>query len=105
MNRQQRRALERLRDPAVARAMKVPIDVWYPSEGTTDQQAHMQVVLFRIERNIAETGHPFHHKTASGVIVDDDPTLRHDIKELEKTAKPTTPIDRNWYGVNPYPDV
>jgi hypothetical protein len=32
----------------------------------------------RMARNVAETGAPFHHKTANGAIVDQDPRLSRD---------------------------
>lgn len=51
---------------------------------------------WRIHRNVEETGHPFHHKTASGVIVDADPTLERLLTRMTDAA-PTVPVIHNWY--------
>lgn len=59
------------------------------------------VLMERIRSNISETGHPLHHKTADGTIVDADPTLEHMMKNL-KDVKYTIPVDRKHYGFDPY---
>lgn len=69
----------------------------------------------RMADNLAETGHPMHHLTADGTVVDSDPTLEHWLKKLEGTgyrpvtpsfdagkARPAVPVNRTHYGVDPY---
>lgn len=63
----------------------------------------------RMVMNVQRTGHPFHHATATGVIVDSDPTLeewRALVKPRDMPAtpaydvakvKPSVPVDRHWY--------
>lgn len=84
-------------------AKGVPIEVWQPPAGMSEEEQLLSVLLTRIATNLRETGHPFHHKTASGVIVDDDPSTRHLIREAEKMAAPATKCDYTWYGFDPYP--
>lgn len=73
-------------------------------------------VTFRLQINREETRHPFHHKTANGAIVEPDPTLEYLLGRLpdsERTeillrwealpdAPPTIPVNRTFYGVDPY---
>lgn len=55
------------------------------------------IILMRMHLNIEHTGHPFHHLTAEGTIVDADPTLEYRIAHLSDTA-PAVPVDRFHYG-------
>jgi hypothetical protein len=70
--------------------------------GVPPVEAARQFVLWRIERNLARTGHPHHHLTADGSVVDGDPTLEDMIAHLPD-VKPAVPVDRGHYGVELYP--
>ena len=92
------------------------------SDLVTPQQMTMDearlVAGFRLRDNLQETGHPFHHMTANGVIVDTDPTLEYMLSRLEQTerdvartawmkmirpdAPKAIPVNRTFYGVDPY---
>lgn len=64
----------------------------------------------RMELNVAKTGHPFHHMTADGTIVDSDPTLEQVMSDVgpddmppipaydASQALPTVPVNRSHYG-------
>ena len=54
------------------------------------------VIQFRIQLNLQETKHPFHHKTADGTIVDADPTLEYLMSRLTD-APEAVPVDKNYY--------
>lgn len=56
-----------------------------------------KLVLMRMEINMRETGHPFHHLTADGTVVDADPTLEVWLSRLTDAA-PTVPVNRMFYG-------
>lgn len=78
----------------------------------------------RAAQNVLQTGRPFHHRTASGVIVFPDPTaeyylrrlegkpeyteqcarLRHLAAERDQRADlpPAIPVNRSYYGFDPY---
>jgi hypothetical protein len=60
-----------------------------------------QAIWMRIQKNLQETRHPFHHRTADGTIVDEDPTLLHWIGKLTD-ALPAVPVNRTFYGFDPY---
>jgi hypothetical protein len=55
------------------------------------------IIFARMEFNVTQTLHPFHHKTADGTVVDEDPTLLHLISRLTDAA-PAVPVDRMHYG-------
>ncbi len=55
------------------------------------------VITERIALNLRETGHPFHHKTASGTIVNADPTLDKLVARLTDAA-PAVPVVHDWYN-------
>lgn len=59
-------------------------------------------ILWRIKQNLAQTGHPMHHKTADGTIVDLDVTLEHWINQLKPL--PSVPVNRKHYGFDLYAD-
>ncbi len=59
--------------------------------------AAREVIGWRIALNMRETGHPFHHKTASGTIVDADPTLNALVARLTDAA-PAVPVIHDWYN-------
>ncbi len=83
-------------------------------------------VRMRMTDNCTTAGHPYHHKTASGVVVETDPTLEYQLQQLDKlsayqefmvalrasaegwiqdhptAALPTVPVNRTFYGVDPY---
>ena len=76
------------------------------------------VAGWRLRDNLQATGHPFHHMTANGVIVERDPTLEYLLGRLERTereraretwmklvqpdAPKAIPVNRKFYGVDPY---
>jgi hypothetical protein len=60
------------------------------------------VIACRIQRNMEETGHPFHHKTADGTIEEADPTLEYLISYRLTDALPTVPVDWRRRGFDPY---
>ena len=72
-----------------------------PTHPTTASLERRKAVLERIQVNLNQTGHPFHHRTVSGVVVDADPTLEHLIRLLTDVA-PVVPVDRAHYGFDPY---
>ena len=65
-----------------------------------DAEEAVFVVRVRLEMNLQQTGHPLHHLTADGTVVDTDPTLEYLMGKL--AAKPTVPVDRRHYGFDPY---
>jgi len=110
MNREQRRK---------ARFENVPVDqiVW-PWDMTIEECK--QMAIGRVITNTHETGHPYHHKTANGVIVTPDPTLDYYISRLseeqqtrfrdiytptpeqEASAAKAFPVNRTFYGHDMY---
>lgn len=76
------------------------------------------ILATRLMSNLDETGHPFHHKTANGVIVEPDPTLEYFLSRLAPEKQETTqqewqsrtksdaakaiPVNRRYYGHDPY---
>jgi hypothetical protein len=109
MNRKQRREQAHL-------SMVDVRTITYPWQ-MTDAECEMMLAN-RIMMNLAETGHPFHHKTASGVIVEPDPTQEYYLSRLspEKQehirtgwltrvspdAPKAMPVNRKFYGSDPY---
>jgi hypothetical protein len=83
----------------------------------SDEECEMMLLL-RLPQNVLETGHPFHHLTASGVIVEPDPTLEYYMSRLsaekqerirtgwaeqvQLDAKKPIPVNRKYYGRDPY---
>lgn len=79
-----------------------------------------EVASWRVKLNLRETKHPFHHKTASGVIVTQDPTLEYLLSRLpeaeqqqfreiysptpeqEAQALEAFPVNRKYYGFDPF---
>lgn len=114
MNRQQRRYQSRI--------VNVPVkDLVLPHAMSLEECSI--AVSWRTRNNMTETGHPYHHRTANGVIVNADPTLEYLISRLEghptsaqflqnirslaeradKTDLPKSiPVNRKYYGSNPY---
>ena len=85
----------------------------------------LMLYQWRIRDNLRDTKHPSHHKTASGVIVEPDPTLEYYRKRLRANPQyrqmvedyerelethlaqqtdipPAVPVDRAYYGHDPY---
>jgi len=116
MNRKQRRAQGRVEQVKIA-------DIVTPQHMTTEECLLM--CRLRMSDNMLLTQHPYHHKTGSGVIVTPDPTLDYCLKRLD--ADPTyqgklmqlrksaqdfinehpdapaaLPVNRKYYGVDPY---
>jgi hypothetical protein len=70
-------------------------------------------LALRMALNLKNTGHPFHHMTADGTIVDTDPTLQQAMLRLGPDDRPpippydpagvlpTVPINRMFYGFDP----
>lgn len=113
MNREQRRQAQR----ASGRIASVNLhEITFPQQMTTGECEAM--LLLRLSDNLRETGHPFHHRTASGVIVEPDPTLQYffsrltasrqdDLREewqrkVRPDAPKAVPVNRKFYGVDPY---
>lgn len=94
MNRRQKRQQTKVVEVPVSQ-----LDTNFPS---WPQAVQHWAVLYRIKKNLAETGHPWHHKTADGTIVDLDVTLEHWISQLK--ALPSVPVNRTHYGFNLYAD-
>jgi hypothetical protein len=71
-----------------------------------------ELIVWRMARNLANTGHPLHHRTADGTIVDADPTLQEwmatcdDVPPVPsydpKLATPAVPVNRRHYGFDLY---
>jgi hypothetical protein len=70
------------------------------------------ILTMRIVLNLAQTGHPTHHRTADGTIVEPDPTLEAlralvSPKEMPPIplpltdALPAVPVIRDWYAREP----
>jgi hypothetical protein len=59
-------------------------------------QAAREAISWRIELNMRETGHPFHHQTASGTVVNADPTLDALVAQLTD-ARSAVPVIHGWY--------
>jgi hypothetical protein len=109
MNRKQRREQARL-------GMVDLRTITYPWQ-MSDAECEMMLAN-RLLMNLQETGHPYHHKTASGVIVEPDPTLEYYLSRLtpEKQEQVRTawitrdlpgipkaiPVNRKFYGSDPY---
>ncbi len=116
MNREQRRRDERAQRRSDSIAMVNMRDVVFPQQMTAAECE--TVLLQRLSDNLRETGHPFHHRTANGAIVQPDPTLeyllaklpvsrQHDLREeWQRKARPDAPqaisVNRTFYGVDPY---
>ena len=55
-------------------------------------------IKWRMNRNMSYTGHPLHHLTADGTVVDADPTLEYLLRCLARQTATTVPADRKHYG-------
>jgi hypothetical protein len=62
----------------------------------TSPDSAREAIAWRIALNMRETGHPFHHKTANGTIVDADRTLEALVARLTDAA-PAVPVIHDWY--------
>lgn len=47
----------------------------------------LELIVGRIGENTQQTGHPYHHLTAGGVIVNGDPTLEFFFEQLENSHR------------------
>lgn len=118
MNRQQRRAQ--------GKQTVVDLrDVTFPWQMNLSDCAMM--AQDRVQINYTQTKHPYHHLTASGVIVEPDPTLEYYLKRLAADpgyatwlstfqgqmnaligrtpiadVSPAVPVNRKYYGHDPY---
>lgn len=114
MNREQRRRQQRQHKDEV-RMINLN-DITYPQQMTVEQCE--AVLAMRLADNLNETGHPFHHLTASGVIVTPDPTQEYLLsrlpaekqkairegwlKRVQANAPEARPVNRKYYGHDPY---
>ncbi len=92
----------------------VPIDEIEDPDAPRTRQEWRGSIADRMALNVAKTGHPFHHETADGTIVDADPTLEHMILQIGPGGEPptpafvasqvlpTVPINRKHYGFDPF---
>lgn len=88
-NRKQRRA--ELKQPQ-GKIVNVRLkDITFPWDMNEDQYAF--AFKTRAQDNFDETGHPFHHKTANGVIVTPDPTLEYFLKHIQNYPIHKTIVD------------
>jgi hypothetical protein len=111
MNREQRRKAQREQVGMVnLREVTFP---WQMS-----QEECRAVIPMRIADNIQLTGHPFHHLTNNGAVVDADPTLEYMLSRLpleeqqalrklyEAIISPNVckaiPVNRKYYGCDPF---
>jgi hypothetical protein len=76
--------------------------------------AELQPRCERMMLNVQQTGHPFHHLTANGAIVDRDPRLNRDyleeyhwlagipvsVPKLWARPKRAVHLDTEWYSKN-----
>ena len=87
---------------------------------TTMDLPVQELAALRAQLNLRETKHPYHHKTADGTIVEPDPALEYFLSRLsaeqrrqfyevyaptleqEAQAPKAVPVDRMYYGLNPY---
>lgn len=77
------------------------IDVTWPSDWQ-DIQKLRDWVEWRVVTNVRDTGNPMHHRAATGVVVDRDPTLEKAIARLEREAGVTTvPTIDDYYLQHP----
>ena len=101
------------RKPSYARLEMIDLQKikhpWQLSSEEIQTEMAMRLLL-----NLAETGHPFHHLTASGAVVESDPTLEyylsrqpeasqprirdHWLKLVKPNAAPAIPVNRSYYG-------
>jgi hypothetical protein len=75
-----------------------PLIVKQPGE-----EGKHRFISARIALNRERTGHPFHHKTADGTMVDAGPSLEEAIASLRQTL-PAVPVNRTFYGFAMYRD-
>ena len=113
MNRKQKRKQSRI----VKMSTKQIGEIIKEQESTPERCR--ESALDRLQLNLIQAGHPFHHRTASGVIVEPDPTLEHYlllltegerdglreewIKKASPDAPKAVPVDRTFYGFDRYP--
>ncbi len=111
MNRQQRRAQGKERIEMVDLR-----EVVMPPQMNHDETR--MAAVFRLQDNLEATSHPFHHKTANGVIVKPDPTLEYLLSRLPEQereelrsnwkhrcspfAPEAVPVNRKYYGFDPF---
>lgn len=80
--------------------VNVPLSQIKPMEEFSEEDLHWHIVA-RIQLNLQNTGHPYHHLTADGTVVDADPTLEH-LVSLLRQAKSAVPVNRLFYGFDPF---
>lgn len=120
MNREQRRKSQREYGKFGAVNLSA---ITYPWQ--MDDDTILRMYRMRIGDNLMQTKHPFHHRTANGAIVALDPTLeyyrkrlansRHKaiVEEYERNVlqahieqtpdvPPAVPVNRKFYGHDPY---
>ena len=111
MNREQRRQAKQGRI-----AMVDLRTITYPWQMSVKECAAMATMCLR--DNLAETGHPFHHKTANGIIITPDPTLEYYLSRLSEQTRSglraefeslaradapvALPVNRKFYGHDIY---
>ncbi len=100
MNRQQKRQQRKETITMSDEVLNTPIEVISFNASTPKHVIDRTMILIRMKINLEETGHPMHHKTVDGTIVDLDPTLEHWINQLKPL--PSIPVNRKHYGFDPY---
>jgi hypothetical protein len=109
MNRKQRREQARLG------MVDLRTITWH--QQMTDAECETMLAN-RLMMNLLQTGHPFHHLTANGVIVEPDPTQEYYLSRLspekqeaihtgwQTRVKPDAPkaipVNRKYYGHDPF---
>jgi hypothetical protein len=84
--------------------------VMRPEDGSYDQAK--QGLIWRMQLNLSRAGHPLHHMTANGAIVEPDPVVETlmthvspdempPIPEPHPAAPPAVPVIRDWYEREP----
>jgi hypothetical protein len=79
-----------------------------PSINWVAVEEDIRPIRERIVLNMAETGHPFHHRTRNGVIIDRDPRIDRDHLEHLWVAGFSVDVPKPWahprHAVRTVPD-
>jgi hypothetical protein len=101
MNRQQRRQQPKASTVTMSdEILNRPVEVTLFDSSVSKAAQDYQIILYRIRKNLVETGHPMHHKAEDGTIVNLDVSLEHLIKQLKPL--PCIPVNRAHYGFEMY---
>jgi hypothetical protein len=75
------------------RRERIPVkDIQLPQDGSYDTAK--EAIALRMSANLASTGHPLHHQTADGTIVEPDPTLEMLMTHVSPDEMPPIPAAR-----------